>query len=99
MKWNFSGNTSGTTTSDSQDLPNLIESFSVVNKTAGAITFNIYKIESIYNISITPLNKSLGAAEIYESTRPVVLLATELIKVQVSGSTDFDFTISNLLPD
>lgn len=99
MVWNFSGNINGTVTSVAQNLPNQIDSFSIVNKAAGATVFNVYKITTGGGICISPLNKSLAASEIYEVTRGVVLLATEKIKIQTSGSVDYDFTISNLQPE
>lgn len=96
MSWNFTGNTSTLATSTSQNLPMIVDNFLIVNKAAGATVFNVYKITvSSAQISMSPLNKSLSAGEIYESERPFVMLATEQVKIQVSGNLDYDFNISN----
>jgi len=99
MIWNWSGNINGLAICPVQNIPNQINSFSIVNKDAGATTFNVYKITVGGDISISPLSKSLSAAEMYEGTREVVLLATEQIKVQTSGNVDYDFTIKNITPE
>lgn len=96
MSWSWNGNTSGLVTSTPQNLPMVVDNFLIVNKAAGATVFNIYKITAeSTEICMSPLNKSLGTGEIYESERPFVMLATEQVKVQVSGNIDYDFTISN----
>lgn len=95
--FSFTGRTSGIVTSNQLNLPTVIESFSVVNKTTGEITFNVYKIAvggGVYCIS--PNNLSLSQSQMYEGTRPVVMLATEQVRVHATGAVDFDFTINNL---
>lgn len=93
MAVRFTGNTSGTANSSAYTLPMFIDNFLLVNKTAGVVVANVYRIGSV-TVNLTPLGKSMAAGEVYESTRQTVLLATETIRVQVSGSTDYDFTIS-----
>lgn len=96
MAWPFTGNINGTVTSQSQNQPMIVENFLIVNKTGGAAVFNVYKITiGAAQISMSPLNKSLSAGEVYESIRPFVMLATELIKIQSAASIDYDFNISN----
>ena len=95
--WSWNGNTSGIATSPVQFLPNMIESFSIV-PTSGS-TVNVYKITQSTSVCISPNNNSLSVGDIYDGIRGIVLLSTEQIKVQVSGSVDYDFTLSNLQPE
>lgn len=96
----FKGNISGEILSQAQDLPMTISSLSLVNKSGGADVVNVYLISGEQQISISPLNKSLATGEIYESVRPVLLLATEQIKVKTSASTDYCFYLNNIeVPD
>lgn len=98
---NFSGNTSGTFDSTfGGELPKLVNGFTLVNKTGGTIGVNVYKFQSGgAELCIMPLNLQLATGEMYEGTNQVVLLPTQNIRVQVSGSCDYDFTISNLQVD
>lgn len=94
----FKGTNATLAISSADNLPFLIEGFSVVNKTAGANVVNVYLIAGIYNICIAPLNNSLASSAIYESIRPVLMLAGEQIKIQSSGNVDYLFTLSNVNP-
>ena len=94
--WSWNGNTNGTATSPVQNLPNIIESFSIVP--TGSSTVNVYKITASTSVCISPNNKALSVGDIYEGTRAIVLLPTEQIKVQVSGSVSYDFTLLNIQP-
>jgi hypothetical protein len=80
------------------NLPMTIETFSIVNKTGGGVVFNVYLISDIYNICISPLNMSLSAGEMYESSRQVIMLATEQIKMQASDIVDYNFNLFNMTP-
>lgn len=75
-----------------------LDSFYIVNKTGGTINVNVYKMfgGGIYNIA--PLSLALDQGEVYESTRPVVVLATQQIQVHPSGNIDYDFVFSNIIP-
>lgn len=95
MSYPFRGNINGTVLSQSQNLPMMIENFSLVNKDAGAAIVNVYLLRGVNQICIMPLNKSISAGSNYESIRPTILLATEQIKVQSSAAIDYDFLISN----
>jgi len=100
MNWSWRGNTTGVATSPVQGLPNVIESFSVVNKTTGSIGVNVYLFKTdtpSTQIAVAPNTVQLATGEMYEGTRPIVLLATEQIKVHVSGNADYDFTLNNLV--
>lgn len=92
----FKGQNATLATSTAQALPQVIENFSIVNKTGGAVTANVYLISGIYNICIMPNNYSISANSMYEQERQVVVLATEKIKIQTSGSVDYDFNISDM---
>ena len=96
----FTGNTSDAFTSQKKNLPFVLENFSIVNKTAGAVSISVYKVinnSSIYAIS--PIGKSISANEAYENLRPTVLLASEQIRLETSGEVDYDFTLRNMTFD
>lgn len=72
-----------------------INNFSIVNNESSSVTINVYKVANngiMYRIS--PANLLLAQNEMYEGTRTTVILATQAIKVQTSGSIDYDFNIS-----
>lgn len=94
----FRGNINGEVLSQSQNLPMLVEGFTLVNKTGGTIGVNVYLMVGGTEVAVMPLNKQLAAGEMYEATNQVIILATEQIKVQTSGSTDYNFYINNMEP-
>lgn len=94
MAGSFSGNTS-TDAIYTTPVAGYIKPFTIVNKTTGAITVNCYKITNGYQICIMPLNKSLAAGEMYSSEQTKAILAEASIKVQTSGSVDYDFNVSS----
>lgn len=97
MAWPFSGNVYGTVQSQPQELAMLVSSFTLVNKMPSAINVNVYKITKTGNeLSMMPFGKSINQQEMYQGTNPFVLLPTETIKVQTTGSCDYDFYIENL---
>lgn len=90
----FAGNTSTSASSTPYNIPAKIKSFSLVNKTGGAITVNVSILYGSTNISIIPMNKSLAVNEAYiYSGEEILLLAERQIYVLVSGSCDFFFSI------
>lgn len=90
------GNTSNTATSPVQNLPNMLDSFSIVNKTVGGIGFNVYLINGVSQICLTPNTTELAQGEMALFDRQVVVLASEQLKIQTSGSVDYDFTFKGL---
>lgn len=101
MAWHFRGNISGTVDSLPKNLPMVIDAFTLVNKTGGAVTANVYMIQALPYSGATcviPNNISIPVNTMYESERPIVMLAGERIRVQTSGSVDYDFYIENQTP-
>lgn len=98
MAWMFRGNISGSIYSIQQDLPMNVNSFLLVNKTGSTIGVNVYMFEATTNqkICMMPSNKQINTGESYESVRQVVMLPTEVIEVQSTGSMDYDFYIDNM---
>lgn len=91
------GTTTGIATSPVlESLPRLINSFRVVNKTAGTIGVSVYLFSGSYSIAIMPVGYSINQNAMYESAEPIIQLVTEQIKIEVSGSCDYDFTLSNI---
>ena len=96
----YTGNTSGTFISPQKNLPFVLENFSIVNKTGGSVSINVYKLinnSSLY--CIAPFSNSINANESYENYRQTVLLAYEQIKLESSGDVDYDFTLTNMTFD
>lgn len=93
--WHFRGNVYGTVESIRQSLPMTIESFTLVNKGGSSVTVNVYMVGD-NTVCVAPFNQSLAVGSMYENERQIVMLATEQIRVQTSGSIDYDFTINNI---
>lgn len=95
----FKGNINGTVNSTSQNLPMLVTNFKLINKESSTIGVNVYLLSGAHQYCRMPLNTQLNAGEMFYADTPFVMLASELIKVQTSGNTDYDFTISNMVAD
>lgn len=90
----FSGNTATSATSSPYNIAGEIKSFSIVNKTGGAVTIDVSILFGSTNVNIIPLNKSLALGEAYiYSGEPILLLAERTIYVVASGSVDYYFSI------
>lgn len=96
MPYVFKGNIYGTIDSQSQSLPQKLDYFTLVNKTASTIGVNVYLISGIQSISMIPLNQQLATGEMFYADSGHIVLATEQIRLQTSGSTDYIFTLSDL---
>lgn len=97
--WPFRGSINGTVLSQQQDLPMVIDSFSLVNMTGGTVGANVYMINNNIQVAVMPNNYQINAGAIYEHTRGVVMRKNEQIKLVTTGQVDYDFTISNLPTD
>lgn len=98
----FTGNTSLIATSPTWDIPILIEGYSIVNRDGANNSFNVYKIVGGSQYNISPHDYALqvnGSTSIYESVRPVVILAGQQIQISAQNSLDFDFTLSPMKID
>ena len=90
----ISGNTSGSIRQVVANIPSEIISYSLVNRTGGAITATVYIIEDgVSQVAITPYQVSLAAAAAYTSDIKVLVLANRSIHLVVSGSCDYYFSI------
>lgn len=89
----FKGTTSSAAQSTAYSIPAYLNSFSVVNKTGGAVTINIGILYgSTYEI--IPLSKSLSAGEAYIYTgQPILIPINHQISLTTSGSVDYYFSI------
>lgn len=91
----LSGNTSGSIHQVVANIPSEIISYSLVNKTAGAITVTIYIIETgVAQVAITPYQVSLAAGEAYVSDTKVLVPANRSINIVTSGSLDYYISVS-----
>lgn len=87
------GNTSSAAQSTAYSIPAYLISFSVVNKTGGAVTINVGILYgSTYDI--IPLSKSLAIGEAYiYSGQPILIPINHQISLTTSGNVDYYFTI------
>lgn len=90
----FKGNTSGSILQVAYNIPSEIVSFSLVNKSGGAITVNVYIRDAGVDTAIISLNKSLAAGEDYQSDIKRKMLANTSIFITASGSVDYYFTLT-----
>jgi len=90
----FKGNTSTNATSTAYDNPAKILSFSIVNKSGGAITVNV-GILSGSTFAIVPYNLAMDAGDILNSDDVILLPVGYQISVVTSGNIDYFFTIES----
>lgn len=92
----FKGNTATTATSTAKTIPASIVSFSVANKTGGAVTASVGILygSTFYIIYTKPLAAagSAGSEYIYAG-EPITLPIGNQIFVSVSGSCDYYFSL------
>lgn len=90
------GNTTSSVNSGAYTNPSKIISFSLANKTGGAVTASI---GIFYGSSITYIlyNKSIATADSYiYSGEPIIFPTGYQIYINVSGSTDYYFSIEGI---
>ena len=95
----FKGNTSTSVTSPAYNLPFKIDLFTVANKNAVSTTINMYIINGADQISIVPKDLALSAGDMLQGTYEHLMEGGSQILLQASGSVDYYFTISNVMPD
>jgi hypothetical protein len=96
MAWHFRGTISGVAYSEAQNLPMNVNSFLVVNNIGSPVEVNVFIYNQLQATRLMPRDKQLDSGESYESTRQVVMLPTEILVVQSTGSVDYDFYIDNM---
>lgn len=92
----FFGNTATAATSTPVNIPTVIESFSIANKTGGAITVSV---GFVYGSSVTYIlyNKSVNSGDSYIYSGEAITVEAEYsVYVSVSGSADYYFSINAL---
>lgn len=99
MAFPFKGNTNSSAFSEAIELPSVVTNYYLANRSLGDISVNVYLISGIYQISMIPFGLLLNQGDFWEDKNSnIVVLATEQIKVQVSGSLDYNFTFENTEP-
>lgn len=90
----FSGNTSGSVAQVAKNIPSGILTYSVVNKSGGNATVNIYISDGLgTDISVIPFNLSLSAGDALYSGNGIKILAGSSIYITTTASIDYFFTI------
>lgn len=90
----FSGNTSGSISQVAANIPSGILTYSVVNKSGGNATVNIYISDGLgTDISIVPLNLLLSAGDTLYSSNGIRVLKDTSIYITTTGSIDYYFSI------
>ncbi len=90
----FKGNVSGSVLQVAYNIPAEIISFTLINKSVGAITVNVYiRDEDGNDVSIIPYDLSLSTGTGYVSDTRVKLLSNTSIYLTTTGSCDYYFSI------
>lgn len=93
--WKFTGNINGIIDSVSQDLPMVIQNFTLVPRPGSNATCNVYLIKDSRSVWIAPFNNNVY--QIYTDEIPRLLEAGEKIRLATSGSVDYLFNIENVI--
>ncbi len=94
----FRGNTSSDATSEQFPLPKVVNNFTLVNKTGGGISVNVYLLNDGDAVSISAFPTAINAGAIYTDIIPRLLRTEEQIKLVTTGDTDYSFEINNIEP-
>jgi hypothetical protein len=97
----FRGNINGEVLSPSDlnsQLPLVLNNFTLVNMTGGAVVANVYLIKDSRTVCITPVAYSISVNERYTDEIPRVLEIGEQIKLATSGNVSYDFELNNIEP-
>jgi len=90
----YEGNITGSIKCSALNIPSTIKSFSLSNRSGGAITVTVYISEADgSDRAITPLSVPLAAGEAYISDTEREVSKDYYILIVSSGSCDFYFTI------
>jgi len=90
----FKGNVTGTVTSQQFNLPMVIKSFLLVNKSGGSNTVNV-KVINDGSINIVPNNLTLAAGDMVDSDHELIMYQLLQIEVTSTGSLDYYFVLDN----
>lgn len=93
--WKFSGTIAGTVDSIAESAPMVIQNFTLVNMTGGAVVCNVYLIKDSRMVAIAPNNGSINASAVYENDVPRLLESGEKIRLATSGLVSYLFNIDN----
>lgn len=93
--WKFTGQISGTVDSQAQTLPNVIQNFTLVNMTGGAVVCNVYLIQGSRTVAIAPYGGSISANGIYTDELPRTLEIGEVVRLATNGNISYLFNIEN----
>lgn len=97
----FRGNINGIVLSPptmNSQLPFVINNFTLVNMTGGAVVANVYLIKDTRSVCITPIAYSISANSRYTDDLPRLLEKGEQIRLATTGETSYDFNLSNIEP-
>lgn len=93
--WKHTGQIAGSVDSVAQSLPMVIQNFTLVNMTGGAVTCNVYLIKDSRVVPIAPYGGSISANSIYTDEIPRTLDQGEIIRLATSGNIGYLFNIEN----
>lgn len=95
LKVPFKGNTSGSITSMVLNIPSVIKSITLVNKSGSTATVNVYVSSNSDGsaVSIVPYNMQLAAGQSYERSDSIQVLAGYAILITTNQSLDYYFSI------
>lgn len=93
--WKFTGQISGTVDSQVQTLPMVIQNFTLVNMTGGAVVCNVYLIQGSRTVAIAPYGGSISANQVFTDEIPRTLDAGEVVRLATNGLVSYLFNIEN----
>jgi hypothetical protein len=91
----FKGNTSGSITTTLLNIPCVVKSITLVNKSGSTATVNVYisSNEDGSAVSIVPYNMQLATGNSYERDTDIQVLAGYSILITTNQSLDYYFSI------
>lgn len=87
------GNTSGSITTVGYNIPAVISSFLLINKSGGSITVNVFINTNGTAVNIIPFNLSIASGGSYTWSENIKLNAGAVIAIITSGSLDYYINI------
>lgn len=87
----LSGNTTGSVASVPLNIPCIIKSYSIVNRTGGNVNYNVFV--SVNGVAIAIRYRTLAAFNSYEEKTNIIVPANGTIIITTSGSVDYYFSL------
>jgi hypothetical protein len=91
----FRGNINGSVDSQAYNLPMVVNNFTLVNMTGGAVGFGVYLIKGARSVMVAPFGSTINVNEKYTDDLPRVLEPGEVVRLVTGGNVGYDFEMDN----